>query len=231
MEFARIARTALAAVVVTTTAAVALLTAVAPATAQSADLKASCTPAGTVLVVDLKGYAKGANTIKVQDGQLVLSSREFDQTYVGSFPRPADVAHAFVVTVRVPGNSRQSFVREVKSAACVSPPPPPAPPVLTVPGSATSVPTPTTTTATPTVSSSAPSSASQSGSSTPPTTNTGIVPLGSKSDLATAGASVAIPLLIGLCLVSALGVVLVGMKRRRRSDLRLNRADNISESD
>lgn len=231
MEFARIARMALAAVVVTTTAAVALLTAVAPASAQSTDLKVSCSPAGAVLVVDLKGYDKGANTIKVQDGSIVLSSREFGQSYVGSFPRPADVAHTFIVTVRVPGNSRQSFVREVKTAACMPPRQTPALPVSTVPGSSPSVPTPTTTTITPTASSSAPSSASDSGSSTPPTTNSGIVPLGSKSDLSKAGASIAIPLLIGLCLVSALGVVLAGMKRRRKSDERLDRASYISESD
>lgn len=200
MEFARIARPALAAVLVTTTAAVALLTAAAPASAQNADLNAFCAPDGAVLAVDLKGYDKGANTIKVQDGATVLSDREFGQSYVGSFPRPGDVAHAFVVTVRVPGNTRQSFVREVKAAPCAPPSQASLPPALTVPGSVT------------------PSSPSASGSSVPTTTNTGIVPLGSTNDLAEAGASIAIPLLIGLCLVSALGVVLVSVKRRRKPD-------------
>src|SRR3954467_2154500 len=104
MEFARTARTALAAAVVTTATAVALLTAVVPASAQSTDLKAVCGSTGTVLSVDLKGDAKGASTIKVQDGGIVLSDREFDQSYVGSFPRPAELAHTFLITVRVPGN-------------------------------------------------------------------------------------------------------------------------------
>jgi hypothetical protein len=217
MEFDRIARTALAAVVVTTTAAVALLTAVAPASAQSADLTTSCAPTGAVLAVDLKGYAKGANTVKVQDGAIVLSDREFGQSYVGSFPRPADVAHSFVVTVRVPGNSRQSFVREVRSAPCAPPRQTPPPPVAgSAAPSSSNAPAPTTASTAPTLSSSAPSATVGSGTSTPPTTNTGIVPLGSKSDLAGAGASIAIPLLIGLCLVSALTLVLVGMRRKRR---------------
>jgi hypothetical protein len=218
MEFARIARTALAAVVVTTTTTVALLTAVVPASAQSTDLKASCGSTGAVLSVDLKGYAKGANTVKVQDGEIVLSDREFAQSYVGSFPRPADLAHTFVITVRVPGDSRQSFVREVRSAPCAPPRQAPAPSVSTVPGSAAPSATPTTTTTAPTASSSAPSAAGESGTSAPPTTNTGIVPLGSKGELSQAGASIAIPLLIGLCLVTALAVVLVGVKRRRRSE-------------
>jgi hypothetical protein len=218
MEFARTARTGLGAVVVTTTAAVALLMAAAPVSAEKADLSASCGAGGAVLVVDLKGYAAGRNTIKVQDGEIVLSNREFSQSYVGSFPRPADLAHTFVVTVRVAGNSRQSFVREVGTTPCAPPRQTPPPPVSTIPPPSPSAATPTTATTAPTVSSSPVSSAADPGSSTPPTTNTGIVPLGNKSELSEAGASIAIPLLIGLCLVSALGMVLFSMKRRRRSD-------------
>ena len=222
MEFARTARTGLGAVVVTTTAAVALLMAAAPAVAEKADLSASCGVGGAVLAVDLKGYTAGKNTIKVQDGEIVLSNREFNQSYVGSFPRPADIAHTFIVTIRVAGNSRQSLVREVTTKPCVPPRQTPQPPVSTVPApaepSSPSASTPTTATSTPTVSGSPASSAADPGSSTPPTTNTGIVPLGNKSELSEAGASTAIPLLIGLCLVSALGMVLFSMKRRRRSD-------------
>jgi hypothetical protein len=219
MEFARTARTGLGAVVVTTTAAIALLTAVVPASAEKADLTTSCGQGGAVLGVDLKGYPKGKNSIKVQDGEIVLSNREFSDTYVGSFPRPADVAHTFVITVRVADNSRQSFVREVPTTPCVLPRPTSLPPVSTVPASSTPPPagatTPTTATTAPTGGS---SSAAEPGSSTPPTTNTGIVPLGNKAELSQAGASIAIPLLFGLCLVSALGVVLISMKRRHRSD-------------
>jgi hypothetical protein len=218
MEFARIARSALAAAVVTATAAAALLTAAATASAQNADLRTSCATAGTVLAVDLKGYDKGANTVKVQDGDIVLSDREFAQSYVGSFPRPPDAAHTFVVTVRVPGNSRQSFVREVKAAACAPPRQASFPPASTVPTSSAPSAAPTATTTAPTGSSPAPSSTGESPTSAPPTTNTGIVPLGSKSELSHAGASIAIPLLIGLCLLSALVVVLIGMKRRRKPD-------------
>ncbi|MCS7484147.1 hypothetical protein ACFFQW_40365 [Umezawaea endophytica] len=214
MEFARTARTGLGAVVVATTAAVVLLMAAAPAVAEKADLSASCGAGGAVLAVDLKGYAAGKNTIKVQDGGIVLSNREFDRSYVGSFPRPADLAHTFVVTVRVAGNSRQSFVREVRTTPC-APPRQVPPPVSTVaPPSST----PTTATTTPTASSTPAPSATDPGSSTPPTTNTGIVPLGSSSELSDAGAAGAIPLLIGLCLVSALGMVLFSVRRRHRSD-------------
>ena len=222
MEFARTARTGLGAVVVTTTTAIALLSAAAPAAAEKADLTPSCAAGGAVLAVDLKGYAPGRNTIKVQDGEIVLSNREFDRSYVGSFPRPADVAHTFVVTVRVAGNSRQSFVREVTTKPCVPPRQTPQPPVSTIPGSVApsspSASAPTTATTAPTVSGSPASSATDPGSSTTPTTNTGIVPLGNKSELSEAGASIAIPLLIGLCLVSALGMVLFSMKRRHRPD-------------
>jgi hypothetical protein len=222
MEFARTARTGLGAVVVTTTAVVALLTAAVPASAEKADLTTSCGPGGAVLAVDLKGYAPGRNTIKVQDGEIVLSSREFDQSFVGSFPRPADLAHTFVVTVRVAANTRQSFVREVRTAACAPPRQTAQPPVstslvVTTPASSSAA-TPTTGATTPTVSSSPASATVGAGTSVPPTTNTGIVPLGNKTELSNAGASIAIPLLIGLCLVSALGVVLVSVKRRRRSD-------------
>jgi hypothetical protein len=222
MEFARTARTGLGAVVVATTAAVLLLAAAVPASAEKAELSTSCGAGGAVLVVDLKGFAAGRNTIRVQDGEIVLSTREFDRSYVGSFPRPADLAHAFVVTVRVAGDSRQSFVREVRTTPCAPPRQAPQPPVPTVPGPASpsspTASTPTTTTTTPTASSPPASSAPDPASSTPPTTNTGIVPLGSKSELSEAGASIAIPLLIGLCLVSALGMALFSGMRRRRSD-------------
>ncbi len=218
MEFALTARRGLAVVVVTATVAVAMLTAVVPALAEKADLEASCGQGGAVLVVDLKGYARGKNTIKVQDGEIVLSNREFDQSYVGSFPRPADLAHTFIVTVRVAANSRQSFVREVRTEPCAPPRQTSLPSIPPVPGSSPSATTPTTATTAPTPSSSAASSITQSEDSSPPTTNTGIVPLGNKTELSAAGASIAIPLLIGLCLVSALGVVLFNLKRRRRSD-------------
>lgn len=220
MEFARIARTGLGAIVVTTTAVVALLTSAAPSSAEKADLSTSCGTGGAVLAVDLKGYTAGKNTIKVQDGEIVLSNREFNLSFVGLFPRPADIPHTFIVTVRVPGNSRQSFVREVTTTPCVTPRQTPQPPVSTVPGSVApsspSATAPTTATTATTVSSSLASSAADSGSSTPPTTNTGIVPLGNKTQLTKVGASIATPLLIGLCLVSALGVALVSVKRRRR---------------
>ncbi|HEX6347270.1 hypothetical protein [Umezawaea sp.] len=223
MEFARTARTGLGVVVTTTTAAVALLTAAVPASAEKADLSTSCGPGGAVLAVDLRGFSAGRNTISVRDGEVVLSEREFGGSYVGSFPRPADVAHTFVVTVRVAGNTRQSFAREVRTTPCASPSRAAPPSVSTVPGSvapsSVAGATPTTTTTTPTPS----GSPTEPGPSTAPTTNTGIVPLGSKTELSAAGASVAIPLLIGLCLVSALGVVLTGLKRRDRPDRRPQR--------
>jgi hypothetical protein len=218
MEFARIARTALAAVVVTTTTIVALGAVAVPASAEKADLRANCGQGGAVLVVDLKGYGQ-ANTIKVQDGDIVLEDREFAGSYAGRFPRPADVPHTFVITLRVPDNSRQSFVREVSTDTCVTPRG--TAPTLTqtsAPPSGSSSAAPTTTTSVPTESGSSAPSSGESTSPTPPTTNTGVIPLGNKSDLSRAGASVAIPVLIGLCLISALGVIAFNLKRRRRSE-------------
>jgi len=219
MEFARIARTALAAVAVTTTTTVALCAAAVPASAEKADLRANCGQGGAVLVVDLKGYGQGKSAIKVQDGDIVLENREFTGSYVGSFPRAADVPHTFVITLRVPDNSRQSFVREVSTDPCVTPRGnAPVTTQTSVPSSDPSSAVTTTTTTSPTGSGSSTPSSAEPASSTTPTTNTGVIPLGNKSDLARTGASVAIPLLIGLCLVSALGVIAFNLKRRCRTE-------------
>ncbi|MET1074552.1 MAG: hypothetical protein ABWY11_18035, partial [Umezawaea sp.] len=98
MEFARLARTAFGLTVVTTTAAVACLATAAPASAETADVTAACGADGAVLSVILRGYGKVKNTVKIQDGTFVLETREFSQEYQGTFPRPADVPHTFLVT-------------------------------------------------------------------------------------------------------------------------------------
>ena len=206
---------------VAATTVTAWLAMAAPAAAHTPDIKVECGATGTVLSVSLQGYGNVRNTVKVQDGFTTLEDRVFGRSFVGSFPRAGDVPHTFTVTVDAADDERFSFQKQIKAPVCATPTPPPLPPPPppAVPPAppAEPAPTPTTTTPAPTVGSATAVPAPTTTPSFPIATTTSIMQLGTAADLPGTGASIAIPLLVGLCLVSAGGVLLFNRRKRRHA--------------
>jgi LPXTG-motif cell wall-anchored protein len=204
------------------TTVIAWLVMASPAAAHTPDIKVECGASGTVLSVSLQGYGNVRNTVKVQDGFTTLENREFGRSFVGSFPRAGDVTHTFTVTVVAADDDRFSFQKQIKAAVCViptppPPPPPPAPAPLPPPPPAEPAPAPTTATPVPTVSSTGSAPTPTSTPSVPIATTTSIMQLSSGANLPGTGASIAIPLLVGLCLISAGGLFLFNRRKRRHA--------------
>jgi hypothetical protein len=236
MEFARIARSAIGASAVTATAAVALLAMTAPASAHTPVLKAECKDDKALLSVKLTSYAGGnSNTIKIKDGNETLKDQKFGQSFEEKFTRPGDVAHVFTIEVKASDGDRFSFSKKLETPACVYKPPTSTSTTTTTTSTTTSTSTTTTTTSpesttstTTTTTETTPSETTPS-ESTPPTTTTtefvppttttqGIVPVGNESDLASTGASIAVPLAIGFTLLGGGAVALFTLRRRRSAE-------------
>jgi LPXTG-motif cell wall-anchored protein len=197
------------------TTVIAWLAMAAPAAAHTPNIEVECAASGTVLTVSLQAYGNVRNTVKVQDGFTTLEDSVFGQSFVGSFPRAGEVPHTFTVTVHAADDNRFSFQKQVNTPACVTATPPP-PPTTAVPP-APPEPRTTTTTPAPTVSSTKAAPTTTTTPSFPVATTTSIMQLGTSSGLPNTGASIAIPLLVGLCLVSAGGVVLFNRRKRRHA--------------
>lgn len=219
MEFARMARRAFGVSAVTVTAAVALLAMTAPASAHLPELKAECKDEKAVVSVKLTSYAGGnSNTVTVKDGDVTLKDQKFGQSYEEKFTRPGDVAHVFTIAVKASDGNQYSFTKKLETVACVTP----TTSTTTTTTSTTTTTTTTTTeppasTTTTTTTPSETTTTTTPSSSTPTTTTTtkAIVPVSNESDLANTGASIAIPLIIGLSLLGAGGVALFALRRRR----------------
>ncbi|MEU4768333.1 hypothetical protein AB0H12_34290 [Actinosynnema sp. NPDC023794] len=210
MQFARVGAlvgAAVAAVAATVFAAV-------PASAHTPQLEAKCQDGTTTLSVKLTQYAEStsqkANRVKITlDGDEELENKDFGRSFEGSYSATGDVKRVFVVEVTAHDSAQYSFKETKTVEACVVPTTTTTkslttttfPPTTTEP-STTTVPTTTTT---------------ESPSSAPATTTTTpeVVPVADTGDgLANTGASIAIPLVIGVVLLGGGAALLIVLRRR-----------------
>ncbi|MCC8247389.1 hypothetical protein [Saccharothrix luteola] len=209
MQFARVGAlvgAAVAAVAATVFAAV-------PASAHTPRLEAKCQDGTTTLSVKLTQYAEAtsqkANRVKVTlDGDQELENKDFGRSFEGSYSATGDVKRVFVVEVTAHDGNQYSFKETKTVEACVVPTTTTTttttttlPPTTTEP-STTTVPTTTTT-------------ESPSSTTTTTTTTPEVVPVADTGDgLANTGASIAIPLVIGVVLLGGGAALLIVLRRR-----------------
>jgi LPXTG-motif cell wall-anchored protein len=196
-SWASYARKALGASAVT---AVALVALAIPASAHTGTPEADCVKdtQHTFLKIHLTRYATDkANTIKVMDGTdtLVPTTEFMGHFDLDKTDLDGTVDHNFVVTVRASDDQQYSFKWEKKVPACVKKEQPPT---------QSSHPAPP------------PPHPSSSPSSAAPTTTTTVAAVGVSANLASTGASVAVPLAIGaLLLVGGVGMLILVRRRRK----------------
>lgn len=229
MEFARIARRTLGASAVTLTTAVALLAMTAPASAHIKTTTASCNSENKAeLFVKLVRYdGSKTNTVKIKDGQNSLDDKKFSDFYERRFTLPGNVAHTFTIEVKAGddphGYNGWSFTKKLETPPCVTPTTTTSKSTTTTTAATTTTTTTNATTTTTTTEPTAPSEATTT-TTTPslslPTTTTtkAFVPVGNESELPNTGASIVIPLAVGLGLLGAGGVALLALRRRRAAE-------------
>ncbi|MFJ6675552.1 hypothetical protein ACIQMJ_30980 [Actinosynnema sp. NPDC091369] len=213
MQFARVGALVGAAVA----ALAATVFAAVPASAHTPKLEASCKNGTTTLSVKLTAYAQNkANHVKVTlDGTKELENKDFGASFEGKYSASGDVKRVFVVEVTAADDKKYSFKETKTVEACV------VPPTTTTTTTTTTAPT-TTTQETTSIPSSEPStssvSTSPSESSAPATTTTtaaAVVPVADTGDgLANTGASIAIPLVIGVVLLGGGAALLIVLRKR-----------------
>ena len=214
MQFARVGAlvgAAVAAVAATVFAAV-------PASAHTPKLEAMCENGTTTLSVNLTAYAQQtrdkANHIKVTlDGSEELENKDFGASFKGSYSATGDVERVFEVEVTAYDDAKYSFTETKTVKACVVPTAPPTTEVpTTVPPTTTE---PSTTTVPPTTTEPPSESSAPATSTTTTTTTPAVVPVADTGDgLANTGASIAIPLVIGVVLLGGGAALLVVLRRR-----------------
>ncbi|WP_033441738.1 LPXTG cell wall anchor domain-containing protein [Saccharothrix sp. NRRL B-16314] len=200
-----------------TAAIAASVFAAAPAQAHTPVFTPGCEGEKSTLTVSLKAYQVNGdktNTVKVTvDGEEV-ENRTFGHEFEAVYTRPGDVAHKFTVEVKAwddPNGDRgwtKKFTPEVP--ACVKVVPPTTTTTTTTTTTEVTTTAPTTTTVETTVE-------TTPESTTPVTTTTTaeVVPVADTGDdLADTGASIAIPLVIGLVLLGGGAALLIVLRRR-----------------
>ncbi|MEV8442362.1 LPXTG cell wall anchor domain-containing protein [Actinosynnema sp. NPDC051121] len=203
MQFARVGAlvgAAVAAVAATVFAAV-------PASAHTPIFTPGCDGEKSTLTVHLKDYQVKdgkTNTVVVSVDGKELKSAEFGREYKETFTEPGDVKHTFAVKVKAwddpSGDKGWTKEYSTEVAACVK--------VVTST-------TTTTTTVDATTTTTAPETTPES--SAPVTTTTSaaaVVVAGDANPLANTGASIAIPLVIGLVLLGGGAALLIVLRKR-----------------
>ncbi|RKT56482.1 LPXTG cell wall anchor domain-containing protein [Saccharothrix australiensis] len=215
MQFARtVGATLGAAAVIVATGLITSL----PASAHDKTVWAKCVDEKAVLHVDLKSYARQGNELTVSVDGKELDKRtfgaDFAQRYDGG---DATAPHSFKVVVKASDNDKYSFTSkegELDVPVCAERVPTTEP---SAPGTPSSEPsTPSSEPSTPSVEPSTPSSspAPSSSAAVAPTTTTAPP---AEGGLANTGASIAIPLVIGLVLLGGGVAVLVVQRRRAKA--------------
>ncbi|WP_433262788.1 hypothetical protein ACQPZF_30455 [Actinosynnema sp. CS-041913] len=184
-----------------------LITAV-PASAHTPTVWAKCVDEKAVLHVDLKAYAHEGNKLTVSVDGKELEQRTFGSSYTHDYDGgDATVPHSFKVVVKASDSDNYSFTRgengELDVPACVEEVP------STVPSTPSSEPS------TPPSETSTPSSEPTSSSAAPVATTTAAPP--AEGGLANTGATIAIPLVIGLVLLGGGTAVLLVLRRRAKA--------------
>ncbi|MER5262966.1 hypothetical protein ABTZ99_12945 [Actinosynnema sp. NPDC002837] len=208
MQFARVGALVGAAVA----ALAATVFAAVPASAHTPKLEAKCQDGTTTLSVKLTAYAEStsqkSNRIKVTVGDEELENKDFGRSFEGSYSVSGDVKRVFVVEVTAHDGNQYSFTEKKTVEACVVPTT-----TTTSPTTTTLPPTTTTEPSTTTV----PPTTTESPSSAPTTTTTTpeVVPVADTGDgLANTGASIAIPLVIGVVLLGGGAALLIVLRKR-----------------
>ncbi|ROP41362.1 hypothetical protein [Saccharothrix texasensis] len=210
MQFARVGAlvgAAVAAVAATVFAAV-------PASAHTPKLEASCKDGTTTLSVKLTAYSQNkTNHIKVTlDDAQELENKDFKAGFEGKYSASGDVKRVFVVEVTAGDNAQYSFKETKTVEACVVPTTTTTTTTTTTVETTTEETEPTTTTTTVEVTT---SESSAPATSTTTTTTAAVVPVADTGDgLANTGASIAIPLVIGVILLGGGAALLIVLRRR-----------------
>ncbi|MBB5959196.1 LPXTG-motif cell wall-anchored protein [Saccharothrix tamanrassetensis] len=184
-----------------------------PASAHNKTVWAKCVDEKAVLHVDLTAYASEGNQLTVTVDGKELEQRTFGADYSRQYDGgDATVPHSFKVVVKASDSDTYSFTKgnngELDVPACVE----------SVPtSSSSSSQTTTTTTTSPTSETSTPSSAPSSSDVAPTVTTTSAAAVPAEGGLANTGASIAIPLVIGLVLLGGGAAVLLVQRRRAKA--------------
>jgi LPXTG-motif cell wall-anchored protein len=174
--------------------------AAAPAQAHTPVFTPGCEGENSTLTVNLKDYQVRdgkTNTVKVTVNGEVVEDKSFEREFKETYTKPGDVDYVFTVEVTAwddpDGNKGWTKDFQAEVPACVE---------EEVPSESSSAAATTTTTTTAEVA---------------PVTTTSpaaVVPVGEAAPLANTGASIAIPLVIGIVLLGG-GVALLVVLRRR----------------
>lgn len=191
------------------------------ASAHNKDLKATCVGEKTVLSVNLTQYSRQDNSLEITDNGQQIEKRTFKTDFKQTYTTAGDVAHTFVVKVKASDGDQYSFTKELKTEACVKPVPTTTTTTTTAVTTTTTAVTTTTTelppTTTTTTSESTPVESTTTTTEAAPastTTTVSPVPVANEDELASTGASILVPLLIGVGLLGGGAALLVVMRRR-----------------
>jgi LPXTG-motif cell wall-anchored protein len=219
-------RRVLGASAVTATAAAALLALAAPASAHIPNWNAKCENGETTVSVDLSAYdSRATNAVTVKDGDdVILENKDFGGSYKDSKKVSGAVDHTFTLIIKAgddPDGSKHFSITDTKTVKkCVEQTTTTVPTTTTQTETTTETTTQTSPETTTSEESSTTSTTTESSTSaTTTTTNAVAVPASNNTDgLASTGASIAVPLVIGLGLLAAGGAALVVVRRRRTAE-------------
>lgn len=203
-----------------TAAVAASVFAAAPAQAHTPVFTPGCEGEKSTLTVSLKAYQVSGdktNTVKVTVDREEVENRTFGHEFEAVYTRPGDVAHTFTVEVTAwddPNGDRgwtKKFTPEVPACVKVVPPT-----TTTTTTTTTTAVTTTETTAPTTTTTAVETTTTESAPATSTTTTTAeVAPVADTGDdLADTGASIAIPLVIGLVLLGGGAALLIVLRRR-----------------
>lgn len=212
MQFARVG----ALVGAVTAAVAATVFAAVPASAHTPTVEAACVDKVSTLTVNLKDYRveQGKkNTVVVTVDDQAPKSFEFGKDFSQTFTaEPATVEHEYKVEVKAwddpTGDLKFTRSFDRSTEACVKNIPP-----TTTTTTTTTTTAPTTTTTVEETTTTVETTTESSPAATT-TTEVAVVPAGDTEALASTGASIAIPLVIGLVLLGGGAALLVVLRKR-----------------
>jgi LPXTG-motif cell wall-anchored protein len=203
MQFARVG----ALVGATVAAVAATVFAAVPAFAHTPIFTPGCEGEQSTLTVHLKDYQVRdgkTNTVVVSVDGKELKSAEFGRDYKETFTAAGDVKHTFAVEVKAwdDPNGNQGWTKDysAETPACVK--------------VVTSTTTTTTTAVDATTTTTVAETTTESPAATTTTSAAAVVVAGDANPLANTGASIAIPLVIGLVLLGGGAALLIVLRKR-----------------
>ncbi|WP_158851613.1 hypothetical protein [Saccharothrix deserti] len=215
MQLARVVGAAIGVVatIATTTLVMAL-----PASAHTPTLTPKCENGTASLTVKLRAYAQStdqkSNHIKVTVDGKEVENKDFSASFDGAYSATGDVKREFVVEVTAYDGNQFSFKKTETVEPCVAVTSTSSTTTTTTTTSTTVETTTTTTEATTTTTEPTTSESSPAGTTTTTTTTPAIVAVADTGGLADTGASIAIPLVIGVVLLGGGAALLIVLRRR-----------------